>query len=217
VKFPSLLKAFPAASALLTFRANDAPVALPAFTETGFAVAVQCWSFKEFTLSTPQIPMKPPVTVILASILVLLPGMISAYQAPGLVRPVESTPTRLEELDFSVVTQDEWRAFRYWGSKFNPAPDGQDEIPLQLRIVNRGSKSIVVPTFDSFTPMLKGPDGQETPLGKSRDYTVPTAPILLKPGQGYSYAMIARLVEPHDGDGIELIFRDRTGGGSVVV
>lgn len=156
----------------------------------------------------------PPFTVFLASILVLLPGMISAYQAPCLVRPVESTPVRLDELEFSVVTQDEWRAFRYWGSKSNANPDRQDEIPLHLRIVNRGSKSIVVPTFDSFTAMLKGPDGKEFHLGKGRDHTLVTAPILLKPGQGYSYALIARLVEPHDGDGIELIFSDRTGGGS---
>jgi hypothetical protein len=149
------------------------------------------------------------------SILVLLPGVVSAYQAPCTVRPVESTPIRLEDLEFSVVTQDEWRAFRYRGSKFNADPDRQDEIPLQLRIVNRGSKSIVVPTFDSFTPLLKGPDGKEMVLGKVRDYTLATTPILLKPGQGYSYAMIARLVEPDDGDGIEFIFRDRTGGGGI--
>jgi hypothetical protein len=155
------------------------------------------------------------VTAILMSILFLLSRMVSAYQAPCPVRPVESTPVRLDELEFSVVTQDEWRAFRYSGSKFNADPDRQDEIPLQLRIVNRGSKSIVVPTFDSFTAMLKGPDGKEVPLGKARDYTLFTAPILLKPGQGYSYAMITRLVEPHDGDGIELIFRDRTGGGGI--
>jgi hypothetical protein len=155
------------------------------------------------------------VSVIVASILMLGSGLVSAYQAPCLVRPVESTPVRLEELEFSVVTQDEWRAFRYWGSKFNADPDRQDEVPLQLRIVNRGSKSIVVPTFDSFTPILKGPDGKEMALGKGRDYTLATAPILLKPGQGYSYAMIARLVEPHDGDGIEFIFKDRTGGGGI--
>ena len=40
----------PAASALLAFRANGAPVPQPAFTEAGFAIAVQCWSLKEFTL-----------------------------------------------------------------------------------------------------------------------------------------------------------------------
>lgn len=46
----SLLSWFPAASALLAFRANGAPVPQPAFTEAGFAIAIQCWSFKEFTL-----------------------------------------------------------------------------------------------------------------------------------------------------------------------
>jgi sugar phosphate isomerase/epimerase len=46
----SLLSLFPAASALLAFRANGEPVPQPAFTEAGFAIAIQCWSFKEFTL-----------------------------------------------------------------------------------------------------------------------------------------------------------------------
>lgn len=158
---------------------------------------------------------KPSVTTMLVMIAVLLGGFASAYQAPVLIRPVESTPIQLGDLEFSVVTQDEWCAFRYWGSKFNATPDGQDEIPLQLRIVNRGDKSIIVPTFDRFQAMLKGSDGKEIPLGGIRDYTLGTASILLKPGQGYSYRMIARLVEPHDGDGIELIYKDRTGGGSV--
>ncbi len=46
----SLLSFFPAASALLAFRANGDPVPQPAFTEAGFSICVQCWSFKEFTL-----------------------------------------------------------------------------------------------------------------------------------------------------------------------
>lgn len=46
----SLLSLFPAASALLAFRSNGEPVPQPAFTEAGFAIAIQCWSFKEFTL-----------------------------------------------------------------------------------------------------------------------------------------------------------------------
>jgi len=46
----SLLSLFPAASALLAFRANGAPVPQPAFTEAGFSICIQCWSFKEFTL-----------------------------------------------------------------------------------------------------------------------------------------------------------------------
>ncbi len=46
----SLLSLFPAASALLAFRANGAPLPQPAFTAAGFSICVQCWSFKEFTL-----------------------------------------------------------------------------------------------------------------------------------------------------------------------
>ena len=46
----SLLSLFPAASALLAFRAGGDPVTQPAFTAAGFAISIQCWSFKEFTL-----------------------------------------------------------------------------------------------------------------------------------------------------------------------
>ena len=50
MKRRSLLTMFPAASALLAFRANGAPLPQPALTDAGFAIAVQCWSFKEYTL-----------------------------------------------------------------------------------------------------------------------------------------------------------------------
>lgn len=50
MKVPSLLTLVPAASALLAFRANGDPVPQPAFTEAGFAIALQCWSLKEFSL-----------------------------------------------------------------------------------------------------------------------------------------------------------------------
>lgn len=46
----SLLSLFPAASALLAFRANGDPVPQPLFTEAGFSICVQCWSLKEFSL-----------------------------------------------------------------------------------------------------------------------------------------------------------------------
>jgi sugar phosphate isomerase/epimerase len=46
----SLLSFFPAAAGLLAFRANGAPVPQPAFTEAGFSICIQCWSFMEFTL-----------------------------------------------------------------------------------------------------------------------------------------------------------------------
>ncbi len=40
----------PAASALLALRSNGAPIPVPARTEAGFAISLQCWSLKEFTL-----------------------------------------------------------------------------------------------------------------------------------------------------------------------
>lgn len=45
-----LLSVIPAASALLSLRSKGAPVREAAFTPAGFAIVVQCWSFKEFTL-----------------------------------------------------------------------------------------------------------------------------------------------------------------------
>ena len=41
----------PAASAFLALRSKGAPIAGPAPTEAGFCIAVQCWSFKEFSLT----------------------------------------------------------------------------------------------------------------------------------------------------------------------
>ncbi len=50
MKRRSLLTMIPAASALLALRSKGAPIPQPALTPAGFAISVQCWSFKEFTL-----------------------------------------------------------------------------------------------------------------------------------------------------------------------
>lgn len=50
MKRRSLFTMIPAASALLALRSNAAPIPQPAMTPAGFAISVQCWSFKEFTL-----------------------------------------------------------------------------------------------------------------------------------------------------------------------
>ena len=50
MKRRSLFTMIPAASALLALRSKGAPVAAPAVTDAGFAISVQCWSFKKFTL-----------------------------------------------------------------------------------------------------------------------------------------------------------------------
>ena len=50
MKRRSLLTMIPAASALLALRSKAAPIPPEALTSAGFAISVQCWSFKEFTL-----------------------------------------------------------------------------------------------------------------------------------------------------------------------
>jgi sugar phosphate isomerase/epimerase len=50
MKRRSLFSMIPAASALLALRSNGAPISQPTLTEAGFAISVQCWSLKEFTL-----------------------------------------------------------------------------------------------------------------------------------------------------------------------
>jgi sugar phosphate isomerase/epimerase len=50
MKRRSLFTMIPAASVLLALRSNGAPLPAPALTEAGFAISIQCWSFKEFSL-----------------------------------------------------------------------------------------------------------------------------------------------------------------------
>lgn len=50
MKRRSLFTMVPAASVLLALRSSGAPIPQPALTAAGFSIAVQCWSFKEFTL-----------------------------------------------------------------------------------------------------------------------------------------------------------------------
>ncbi len=49
MKRRSLLTMIPAASALLALRSKAAPIPQPALTSAGFAISVQCWSFRQFT------------------------------------------------------------------------------------------------------------------------------------------------------------------------
>ncbi|MEO7100885.1 MAG: sugar phosphate isomerase/epimerase [Luteolibacter sp.] len=50
MKRRSLLTMIPAASALLALRSNGAPITKPTVTDAGFAISIQCWTFKEFSL-----------------------------------------------------------------------------------------------------------------------------------------------------------------------
>jgi len=50
MKRRSLLSLLPAASALVALRSEGRPVPQPVLTAAGFAISVQCWSFRRFTL-----------------------------------------------------------------------------------------------------------------------------------------------------------------------
>ena len=49
MKRRSLFTMIPATSALLALRSEGKPIPQPALTQAGFAIAVQCWSFRKFT------------------------------------------------------------------------------------------------------------------------------------------------------------------------
>jgi hypothetical protein len=50
IKRRSLFTMVPAASALLALRSQGKPLVQETLTPAGFAISVQCWSLKEFTL-----------------------------------------------------------------------------------------------------------------------------------------------------------------------
>jgi len=50
MKRRSVLSLLPAASVLLAFRAGGAPVVASAISKAPFRIAIQCWSFRQFTL-----------------------------------------------------------------------------------------------------------------------------------------------------------------------
>jgi hypothetical protein len=122
------------------------------------------------------------------------------------VQPAESKPKEIGGLEFSVVTQSQWTP---WSSA------GERDIILQLRIVNHGDKAILFPTFDSFSVTITGADGKLVHLGGNRDGTIITPNLLLPPGQGISYPLIAKLGYTRKPETISLKFGDLTGSGSV--
>ncbi|RYD64211.1 MAG: hypothetical protein EOP83_10320 [Verrucomicrobiaceae bacterium] len=125
----------------------------------------------------------------------------------GVMEPVESPAKEIKGLEFSVVTQALWSPSTAWV---------EQDVVLQLRIVNRGKEPLLFPTFDSFKVMLSGIDGKPQPLGGNRDGTTVTQNLLLRPGQGISYPLVAKLKsDPKEVASASLAFGDRTGSGSV--
>lgn len=157
------------------------------------------------------------MTAIFRSILVivqLLAPTIAFAIDVVVIEPIESSPITIGPLEFTTVTQKQWRPFPYEGDKFRADWTRRDEVMVQLRIQNRGSSSILFPTFDRIHPFIEDSKGNKILLNGCRDATCISPMILIRPGQGYSYNFIARLVKGKGANKPELIFQDLTGAGS---
>jgi hypothetical protein len=119
------------------------------------------------------------------------------------LQPVESTPKEIAGLEFSIVTQTVWAPVSF--------PGGGDLV-VQIRITNRGEKSICFPTLDTFSAVLTGPDGKSMKLAGNRDGTIITPVIVIAPGKRFCYPLGAKLSGSSETKSMELEFSDRTGG-----
>ena len=133
----------------------------------------------------------------------LLPVFCSAFAPPAL-RPVESKPVSLGGLEFSAITQDEWKMLEI------PYPEKASAI-LQLRIANKTNAPVWFPTFDTIRPVLTDSKGTKMVFGGGRDGTRVTPNILIPPGKDYCYSLSAMVGKSRDGKGAELVIRDDTG------
>lgn len=135
--------------------------------------------------------------------LLLLSGALHAEPRSHILEPVESAPKEIDGLEFSVVTQAEWKTTK---STLG------DEITVQLRIKNKGTKPLVFATFDSFSMVLTGPDGKDIPMAGARDATRITPNLLLQPGREICYPLNARVsFDKKNPGGAALELQDGTG------
>lgn len=122
-----------------------------------------------------------------------------AFPLPPAVRPVESAPKEIGGMEFSVISQAEWRV---------------DKLVLQLRMKNVTRTAILFPTFDSISPVITGPDGKAVELGGGRDKTTITPSILIEPGQVFSYPLDAKLAILKDKEGSHFTIQIQDGTGT---
>jgi len=132
------------------------------------------------------------------------PGLLSAEIHSRILTPVESPPKVVDGLEFSVVTQSEWRNPDHLIHQSEP-------IILQLRVTNPSERAILFPTFDSFLMGLTKNDGTEVRLGGGRDATRITPHLLLKPGTSFSLNLDAALVYDQANEDVKLVVKDGTG------
>jgi hypothetical protein len=134
----------------------------------------------------------------------LVPYLLSAESPTRVLAPVESPSKVIDGLEFSVITQSEWR---------NPANliHSSEPVILQIRITNRTKNAILFPTFDSFSVRFIASDGTNVRLGGGRDATRITPNILLQPGAGFSMPVDAIIEYERSDKDVRLIVKDGTG------
>ena len=154
--------------------------------------------------------MKPAVSAVfkrLKKMVIFIPFifiLLSAESPRPYISPVESPSKVIDGLEFSVVTQSEWRST-------DPFMKVKVRIVLQLRITNRLDHPILFPTFDTYSVCLKTAEGVDMVLGGGRDKTFVTPNILLQPGSSYTQPIETTIEYTRDSQVAKLVMRDETG------
>ncbi len=109
-------------------------------------------------------------------------GDLELRPASAAIRLGASKSVTVNDAQFVVVTEPEWKAQPDWkpGKFLKGAP-----LEMQLRITNLGKKDRLFHTFDTFGVRVSTAEGKKMTRGSARKVTVITRPILLPPGASY--------------------------------
>jgi RNA polymerase sigma factor (sigma-70 family) len=102
---------------------------------------------------------------------------------PGGDRKVRSEPVRVKGLEFVTVADCVW---------LEPPHKQPQEISVELRVTNRGSKDRVLDRWDGIYPLLKRA-GRDVKAQMVQAVVLPSEPIRLAPGQSYTFHRSGRL------------------------
>jgi len=119
----------------------------------------------------------------------------------GAGKQVQSTPVRLNGLEFEAVADTSWLV---------PAADKSTDVDLVLRVTNRSDKEVVVFNDESLAIHLTTAEGKELDFNYARRASVPAQPIHIAAGKSelLHHGAALRL----DGNALRLRGGDETGG-----
>lgn len=147
--------------------------------------------------------MKP---IFLSGLLAM--AVSAAATGPELLHPSESEPAMVGGLRFSVVTQQQW--------KFRSSPGTEETVTVHLKVSNPADSGMFFPTFDSFTPVLTGPDGNPVAFSGGRDATKITPCIFIAGHKDWSIMSGARLKTEAIKGGTRMVFEFSDGTGTIL-